>query len=176
MRDHCKSAPKSFTRRSATRRVLDASFPGVKTPGYHQTSLREKRPLRFAAPRETRLGFAAERHLMVARPFKAGIAAPMIRCVAERQLMRDHCKSAPKSFMRRSATRWVLGVSFPGVETPGYHQTSLREKRPLRFAAERETRLRFAAERHLMVARPFKAGLETPGFQRQRPIVSRSDN
>jgi hypothetical protein len=41
--------------------------------------------------------------------------------------MRDHCKSAPKSFMRRSATRWVFDASFPGVETPGYHRISLRE-------------------------------------------------
>ena len=55
---------------------------------------------------------------------------------------------------------------FPGVETPGYHQASLREERHLRFAAER----------HLMVARPFKAGFETPGLKHQQTVVSRSDN
>ena len=56
--------------------------------------------------------------------------------------------------MRRSATRWMLGVSFSGVEPPGYHQSSLREERHLRFAAGR----------HFMVARPFKAGNECTRF------------
>jgi hypothetical protein len=57
--------------------VSVASFPGVKTPDYHRPSLRE----------EQHLSFAAERHLMVTRPFKAGITTPTIDCVAERQLM-----------------------------------------------------------------------------------------
>ena len=48
--------------------MLDASFPGVETPGYHRISLREKQPLRFGE----------ERHLMVARPFRAGLEC--IRC------------------------------------------------------------------------------------------------
>jgi len=43
---------------------------------------------------------------------------------------------------------------FSGVETPGYHQASLREERHLRFAAGR----------HFMVARPFKAGNECTRF------------
>ena len=89
---------------------------------------------------------------MVARPFKAGTRIPAIDCVAERQLMRDRGQSTTKSFMRRSATPWMLVASFPGVKTPGYHRTSLREKRHLCFAAERQS----------MVARPFKAGTTIP--------------
>ena len=89
---------------------------------------------------------------MVARPFKAGNETPTSNCVAERQLSRNHQRFEPESFRRRSATRTLLVAAFPGVETPGYHQASLREKRHLRFAAER----------HLMVARPFKAGIKTP--------------
>jgi hypothetical protein len=75
--------------------------------------------------------FAAERHLMVARPFKAGIETPMINCVAERQLVHDHRQSTPKKFMRRSATLCLSASGlpcFPGVETPGYQRISLREK------------------------------------------------
>jgi hypothetical protein len=56
--------------------------------------------------------------------------------------------------MRRSATRTLLVATFPGVETPGYHQASLREERQLRFAAKR----------HLMAARPFKIGIERIRF------------
>ena len=85
---------------------------------------------------------------MVARPFKAGTTTPTIDFVAERQLMRERQQSNKKSFMRRSATPWMSVASFPRVKTLGYHRTSLREKRQLRFAAER----------HFMVARPFKAG------------------
>jgi hypothetical protein len=65
---------------------------------------------------------------MVARPFMAGVETPTPDCVAERQLMCDHRISAPDSFMRRSATRRVGLPPFPGVETPGYHRISLREK------------------------------------------------
>jgi hypothetical protein len=43
---------------------------------------------------------------------------------------------------------------FSGVEPPGYHQAPLREERHLRFAAER----------HFMVARPFKIGIERIRF------------
>ena len=42
--------------------------------------------------------------------------------------MYDHRRSVPESFMRRSATRTLLVAAFPGVETPGYHRISLREK------------------------------------------------
>ena len=85
---------------------------------------------------------------MAARPFKAGATTPTIDCVAERQMMRDRRQSITKSFMRRSATLWMLVASFSGVKTPVYHRTSLREER----------RLCIAAERHFLVARPFKAG------------------
>ena len=37
-------------------------------------------------------------------------------------------QSTKKLFMRRSATLWMLVASFSGVKTPGYHQTSLRER------------------------------------------------
>jgi len=80
----------------------------------------------------------------------------------------------------------------PGVETPGYRRASLREEggfaiwglalrggiRPatlwrlstqLRFLLR--SPWRFAAERHLMVARPFKAGKECPKW-----VSSRSDD
>ena len=56
---------------------------------------------------------------MVARPFKAWTKIPAIDCVAERQLMRDRGQSTTKSFMRRSATPWMLVASFPGVKTLG---------------------------------------------------------
>jgi hypothetical protein len=81
---------------------------GLKTRGYHRTSLREER----------QLCIAAERHFMVARPFKAGTTTPTIDCVAERQLMRDRRQSNTRSFMRRSATPWLLVASFPGVKNP----------------------------------------------------------
>ena len=55
------------------------------------------------------------------------------------------------------------GSRCPWVETHGYHQTSLREE-GIGTATPRylSPSLRFAAERHLMVARPFKAGIECP--------------
>jgi hypothetical protein len=56
--------------------------------------------------------------------------------------------------MRRSATPRIFVAPFSGVEPPGYHQASLREERHLRFAAER----------HFMVARPFKIGIERIRF------------
>jgi hypothetical protein len=56
--------------------------------------------------------------------------------------------------MRRSATPRIFVAPFSGVETPGYHQASLREERHLRFAAER----------HFMVARSFKIGIERIRF------------
>jgi hypothetical protein len=143
------------------------SFPGVKTPGDHRPSLRE----------EQHLSFAAERHIMVTRPFKAGISTPTIDCVAERQLMRARrhppslkplrlrafaCQNHPPIYARSSVLHReiihaslrdaVFVASFPGVETPDYHRPSLRE----------EQHLSFAAERHLMVTRPFKAGITTP--------------
>ena len=62
MRERQQSNTKSFMRRTATPWTLVASFPRVKTHGYHRTSLREERQFRFSA----------ERHFMVARPFKAG--------------------------------------------------------------------------------------------------------
>ena len=55
---------------------------------------------------------------MVARPFKAGTTTPTNDCVAERQLMRDRRQSNTNSFMRRSATPWMLVASFPGVKNP----------------------------------------------------------
>jgi hypothetical protein len=79
-------------RRSATPWVLVASFPGVETPGYHQTSLREER----------NLWFAAERHFMVARPFQAGTTTPAIDIVAERQLIRDRRQTTTKSCIHAS--------------------------------------------------------------------------
>ena len=47
--------------------------------------------------------------------------------------MRGRQQSNTKSFMRRSATPWMLVASFPRVKTLGYHRTSLREERQLRF-------------------------------------------
>ena len=47
MRDREQSITKSFMRRSATPWTLVASFPRVKTHGYHRNSLREERQLRF---------------------------------------------------------------------------------------------------------------------------------
>ena len=90
-------------------------------------------------------------------------------------------------FKRRSATQWIARDRGPGVETPGYHRASLREERhraatPVRedLAARPDNPARsdnnvvalvFAAERHLMVARPFKAGLSV-----RRWPSSRSDD
>jgi hypothetical protein len=89
----------------------------------------DRSPVTVVWIREER--FAAARHLMVARPLKAGIAMRTIDYVAERQLMCVHAQSTPQSFMRRSATQ-CLGIALsPGVETPGYHEISLREKRDL---------------------------------------------
>ena len=48
--------------------------------------------------------------------------------------MRDRRQSNTNSFMRRSATPWMLVAKFPEIKTPGHHRTSLREERQLRFA------------------------------------------
>ncbi len=81
--------------------------------------------------------------------------------IAKRQMVRDHWVSTRVSFMRRSSTRTLLVAPFPGIETPDYHEVSLREKQPLRFGEER----------HLMVARPFRAGMGCDEL-----MMSRSDN
>ena len=96
---------KSFMHRSATPWVLVASFSGIKTPAYHRTSLREQR----------NLCFAAERHFMVARPFKAGTITPAIDIVAERQLIRDRRQTTTKSCMLLCVTPWILVASFRGT-------------------------------------------------------------
>ena len=51
--------------------------------------------------------FAAEQHLIVAKPFKAGIGMRTMHSVAERQLNCEHPQSAPQLLLRRSATRCV---------------------------------------------------------------------
>ena len=50
--------------------------------------------------------------------------------IAKRQMVRDHWVSTRVSFMRRSSTRTLLVAPFPGIETPDYHEVSLREKQP----------------------------------------------
>jgi hypothetical protein len=149
------------------------SFPGVKTPGDHRPSLREQH-----------LSFAAERHIMVTRPFKAGISTPTIDCVAERQLMRARrhppslkplrlrafaCQNHPPIYARSSVLHReiihaslrdaVFVASFPGVETPDYHRPSLREEQHLSFAAERQL---MRARRHSPSLKPLRLRVPKP--------------
>ncbi|MCX7397096.1 MAG: hypothetical protein NT138_05385 [Planctomycetales bacterium] len=72
--------------------------------------------------------FAAERHLMIAGPFRAGIETPNDQLCGGATPGARSLAIHPEEVMRRPATRCLRITMFPRGETPGYLRISLREK------------------------------------------------